>query len=424
MTGAVPPARFARLLACGLALALSQTVSFAQEAANTEPAVAPAAVVVAGPLTLQQCIDFGMTHQPALDAARASLAAAHSGYRGLNNIGVVGRIVAKDLPIRQQQACIGISIAEAALVQAEWETRYAVRRTFYAIQYARHQKSVLESALTKLKSATDKAVLLEKAGDPEFKVTKIDIDVLNLNGMLLKAKLAEADVGIQKAVAALREAMGVGPDYPLEVAVQPLPAIVESLDKESLIASAIANRAELMQANSAQRLTELEIAAQAKIRSSTARTFAAGSDIHAKPVPQGIANGEYRPGAIGLEMPTTLAGPKADRIARASDLSVRAAAVSEKAHNLVSLETEAAYLKWLEASTKVKSLKDAVATAARISESVSSRFETGRVSGEELLRSRTLEEQTRALYNEAFFQHALALAGLERVTAGAFRVPD
>lgn len=422
MTGIAPYGPFACLAACCLALALSPSLAPAQDAAA--PDAASAVVVSATPLSLNQCIELGMTHQPALDAARASLAAAHSGYRGLNNIGVVGRIIAKDLPIRQQQACIGIGIAEASLAQAEWETRYAVRRTFYAIQYARHQKTVLESALTKLKSATDKAVLLEKAGDPEFKVTKIDIDVLNLNGMLLKAKLAEATVGIQKAVAALREAMGVGPDYPLEVAVEPLPAIVESLDKETLIASAIANRGELVQANSAQSLTELEIAAQSKIRSSTARTFAAGSDIHAKPVPQGIANGEYRPGAIGIEMPTTLAGPKADRMARASDLSARAAAVSEKAQNLVSLETEVAYLKWLEASTKVRNLKDAVATAARISESVSSRFETGRVSGEELLRARTLEEQTRALYNEAFYQHALALAGLERVTAGAFRIPD
>ncbi|MBX9680909.1 MAG: TolC family protein [Gemmataceae bacterium] len=422
MTGIAPFGPFAPLAACCLALALSPALAHAQDAAA--PDAASPAIIAVTPLSLSQCIDLGMANQPALDAARASLAAAHSGYRGLNNIGVVGRIVAKDLPIRQQQACIGIGIAEASLIQAEWETRYAVRRTFYSVQYARHQKTVLESALTKLKSATDKAVLLEKAGDPEFKVTKIDIDVLNLNGMLLKSKLAEATVGIQKAVAALREAMGVGPDYPLEVAVEPLPAIVESLDKETLIASAIANRGELVQANSAQRLTELEIAAQSKIRSSAGRTFAAGSDIHAKPIPQGVANGEYRPGAIGIEMPTTLAGPKADRMARASDLSARAAAVSEKAHNLVSLETEVAYLKWLEASTKVRNLKDAVATAARISESVSSRFETGRVSGEELLRARTLEEQTKALYNEAFFQHALALAGLERVTAGAFRVPD
>lgn len=406
-----------------LAAAIGSAPAMGQEF-SAQPVSRPVLPAAPTALTLPQCLELGLTHQPALDAARASLAAAHSGSRALGNIGFVGRLVAKDLPIRRQQSCLGISIAEAGLAQAEWETRYAVRRTFYSVQYARQQKKVLDGAVAKLKFATEKAILLEKAGDPEFKITKIDIDVLQLNGMLLASKVAEADVGIQKAIAGLREAMGVGPDYPLQVADEPLPELVAGLDRQALIAMALANRPELVQAASAQQVTELEIVAQSKIRASQARTFASGTDLHAKPIPQGVANGEYRPGAVGLEMPVALAGPKADRIARASDLNARAAAVNEKANNLVALEAEAAYLKWLEAATKAKSLKDAVETAGRISSNVSNRFDTGKVTGEELLRARTLEEQTRALLNEAVYQHALALAGLERVTAGGYRVPE
>jgi hypothetical protein len=37
---------------------------------------------------------------------------------------------------------------------------------------------------------------------------------------------------------------------------------------------------------------------------------------------------------------------------------------------------------------------------------------------DELVRARTLEEQTLANYNEALYAHLLALAALERVTAG------
>ena len=67
-----------------------------------------------------------MSRQPALAAARASLAAAESGKRGLDSLGLFGNILAPDLHIRKQQACLGISINAAGLQQAEWETRYAV----------------------------------------------------------------------------------------------------------------------------------------------------------------------------------------------------------------------------------------------------------------------------------------------------------
>ena len=42
---------------------------------------------------------------------------------------------------------------------------------------------------------------------------------------------------------------------------------------------------------------------------------------------------------------------------------------------------------------------------------------------EDVLRARTLHEQVQSQYNEALYLHALALAGLERVTAGGFCPP-
>ena len=36
------------------------------------------------------------------------------------------------------------------------------------------------------------------------------------------------------------------------------------------------------------------------------------------------------------------------------------------------------------------------------------------------LRALTLEDQTQAQYNEALYHHALAVAALERITAGGF----
>src|SRR5206468_2291734 len=96
------------------------------------------------------------------------------------------------------------------------------------------------------------------------KVTQIDLDLFDVNIELLKVRQIEANVGVQKATAALREAIGIGPDYPLEIAPGALPAPVATLDRDGLIKLALANRGEIVQANSARSVTELEVAAQAR----------------------------------------------------------------------------------------------------------------------------------------------------------------
>ena len=367
---------------------------------------------------------MALGQQPALRAARSSLAAADSARRGLDTLGFAG-FFARDLPIRKQQACIGISIASSGLQQAEWETRYAVIRTFYSVQYAKQQRLVVDSVIEKLKLAHEKAARFVKAGDPTIKVTQIDVDTLALNLEFAKGKRVETEIGVQKALAGLREAIGINLDVPLEIPDVPLPELVQSFDKQSLISGALANRAEMAQAYAAAQVAELEICAQKKIVFiPTGRTFASGADIHAKPIPQGVSNGEYRPGAIGPEMPGMLAGNQQQRMQRASELAARAQAVVDKTHNLITLEVEAAYLKWMDAAERIKVYQKTPESAAKIAKTVSGRFDTGSVTGEELLRARTLEDYAKAQYNEALFNHAVALATIERATAGAYRMPS
>src|SRR5207249_4720114 len=81
--------------------------------------------VAAPTYTLADCIQIALSRQPAMNAARSSLAAAQTGYCALANLRVP-TFLAPDLPFRRQQACIGISIASAALDQTEHETIYAV----------------------------------------------------------------------------------------------------------------------------------------------------------------------------------------------------------------------------------------------------------------------------------------------------------
>jgi hypothetical protein len=61
-----------------------------------------------------------------------------------------------------------------------------------------------------------------------------------------------------------------------------------------------------------------------------------------------------------------------------------------------------------------------VARARAIADAVDARANLRKSFGEEVIRARTLQESVQSQYNEALYLHALALAGLERVTAGGF----
>jgi outer membrane protein TolC len=398
-----------------LTLALSAAVALGQEA--------PPAIVIEPPkvMALADCIHAGLEHQPSLTAARASLAAALDNRTALEDLRMAA-VLNHELPIRRKQAQLGVVIGQAGVEQAEWETTYAVTRNYYTALFARAQLRVASGLVEKLKTYREQAERLVKKGDPDVKLTTVDVDKLAVNIDLFQLRVLQASEGIERARAALREAMGLPLGCCFRIVEEDLPALEENLCLSVLVDMALARRGELVQAGSAAEVTALEVEAQEVAHGLTARTFAAVSDIHSRQIPQGVANKEYRPSAIGLDMPTTLAGHKRDRVQRAQDLSSRAAAVVEKTRNLIALEAEDAFFKWREAAGKLRVLKGTFAAAERALKSTEARWESGFVSGEDILRAKTLEAQVRAEFNDALYQHALALAALERITAGGYRI--
>ncbi len=416
-------------------------------AKHEEAAPLAASDVPPGPLTLDACIELGMTHQPSLDAARASLSAAQTGERALAKL-ILPRILAKDLGVRQQQACLGVTIASASLTQAEWETRYAITRNFFTVQYVHAQQIVIADVLKSLNASRARALKIYLSADTKTKITKLDIETLDVQLALVKNKKSQADNGLLKAIAALREAMGLGCDYPIQIAATGLPAEVYdykvwvddfddkgkkkknevtkykrlyNLDKQQLIASGLANRGEIVQANTVAQVVDLEVSAQNLIRGWQGRTFHQGADLHVQAGQPMTANGDYKPGWFVPEMPVMLAGRKRDRAARASDLAGRAAAVVDKTHSLVSLDVEAQYLKWLEAAEDIEDLSEVVKMATELPKKVQD-LDPLDFTANAVIQANITSVMVRSQLNDARHMHALALAGLERATAGAFRV--
>ncbi len=391
-------------------------------AAEPAPPPTPVLAAPAAPaLDLAACRQIAFEKQPTLTALRASLAAAGSRLEALEHLRLAA-LIQRDLPIRRKQAAVGVQINQAALTQAEWDTRHDVAFTYLTAVYAREQLAVADQGIADLTSLRE--LITEIINDPLGRkdLSQRNIDQVDVALLIVRGRREEAVGGVERALSALREAMGVGCDFKVNVADAKLPRFNPVVDKEQIVALAQARRGELLQAGGAARVTCFEIDAQKATFFPSAKTFASGSDLHATPVPLGSHDDPYKPGGISIEMPATLNGHRGDRVESARLLHDRAEAVVAKTHNLITLDAEQAYLRWLEASRKLTTYEEAATVAAKVSLELRTKFDPriAKITIDETSTAGILATQTRLLSNVARYQVLLALAALERVTAGGF----
>lgn len=383
-----------------------------------ESPAAPEAASAAVTLNLEECLYLALQQQPAVTAERASLAAAEDGRRALENLHVP-TIIVRELPVRRQQACLGVTAAAAGLDRAGRDTIYAVTRTYFTVLYARQQEQVARGVVERLSTVNQMAARMLKGGARE--VTSTDVDRTSVYTDLADVKRIQATKGVERALAALKEAIGLDPCCTLQVTGDRLPEPTARPNRQEILCWALARRGDLAQANIFAELTSLEIEAQSTSLNHKMETFAQGGDIHSSQVPQGIANSEYRPGAIPPEMPTTLVGSCSERVAHAQSLNGRAVAVADKVRRLIALEAENAYLQWDEATEQAATALRATTVAEKMADDLRKDFVGGqKVKVDDVMAAQVLAAQARSQYNEYLYHQILALADLQRVTAGAF----
>jgi outer membrane protein TolC len=407
----------------GLPLLLTLALCPAEaHAAGEAPAQAPPAAGTAPVprpvLSLAECLQLAFQRQPVLAARRASLAAAEDSARGLDNLRVP-TFLARDLPVRRKQAALGVTAAAVGLDQAERETAYAVTRTYFTAIYARDQEDVARGVVEHLSAVHGTVERLLKAGDRDIADTDVDRTTVYLE--LAETRRLQAAEGMERALAALKEAIGLEPGCCLDVPPGHLPEPNLRICCADVVAWALARRGDLVQATTFAEVTGLEVEAQGTSHRPRKDTFATGADIHALQVPQAFHDTEYRPGGELPEMPNTMVGSRSDRVQHAQSLNERAAAVADKTRNLIVLEAEDAFRRWEEASRKLEHTRKAIAGGDRLSENTRNQFTARlKVRLEEVITAQVLAAQARSQHNETLYQEILALADLERITAGAF----
>jgi outer membrane protein TolC len=153
-----------------------------------------------------------------------------------------------------------------------------------------------------------------------------------------------------------------------------------------------------------------------------AKTFAAYADLSPPPLTAEARPPDARQIVFGLELPPYLSGTRCGRVDRARAYQARADSVAEKVRNLVTLEAEEAYLKWVEESRKLTHFRQAAEQAEGAVELADKDFDQNKpsVTYDDVLAAVVLVTQLQARAAESMYQYALSLANLQRATGGAF----
>jgi outer membrane protein TolC len=371
-----------------------------------------------------------LQNQPALTAARTSLGLAQTRVESIHKLGGIATLVRKDLDIRKEQVQFGVQAAQAQLSVAAWETLYAVTRNYWTAVYAQEQLLLAEESLDPEKEGS-LPWLRNTMNDLYEQATRKDLREWSLKNIDVaiegvRARMIEAKVGMKRAVAAMREAMGVPHDYPIVIPKEArLPWIEISPCLADVVQAAQERRGEITQAMIFKEITGLEIQAQGKAHpwSMQGETFAASSDLHVQSVPNQIANGEYSPGAIGPEMPGKLAGYRSDRVTQATLYNDRACSVVEKTRQLMILQAEDAFWKFDRATEEVAAYRKALKVADQTKEQIANEFRPigplgARPNLDDIMGAGLKSATFRSALNQARYERLLALTYLERVTAG------
>jgi outer membrane protein TolC len=378
--------------------------------------------------TLGECIATALERQPTLRAVRSSQEATAAGIHALDNIGRLGQLIAKDLPVRKEQAQRGAVASAADVQKTHNEIVHDVTRLYYTVVYAHQVGQIAEDVVAQVELLTKIGRDVLNSPNPGT-MTKAKLDAMEIGLRDARVLLLTARQGERKAYSAMREIMGVqegGFRFLVKDKELPLMSPNVPLSEELVVELALCRRPELALAAAGADAFRLEVYAQSSVRfKKTVPTLASGSDIKAREVPATLRdlNLQYKPGAIIPEMPPQLIGNQADRVARAMAYSQRADAVFEKARNLVRLEAENAFYEYEFASKRVIEGKAKHEFGKDLMDRIRENVDNPKAERDQLVGGYVQAAKAQSDYVEGVWQYLLVLAHLERVTAGGVR-PD
>ena len=320
----------------------------------------------------------------------------------------------------RRAARLGIEAREAGIDVRRAQVAGEVYRYYYGILLAREMLDILRDASDKINLARDKVrTMLDEGSD---KVTTVDLVKIDVYSFELERKRIEAEKGIRLAFAALRWAIGVPHDTPIEVAdgrLRPVPEGIPSLD--TLEQYAFANRPELAQVHAgAEARHQQVIAAEAErwptpfVGAEFNYRVAPGRELLTdNPFVGDGYNGLGFKAAFGFQYSLDLSSREA-RIRRARVAYREMLRKQEWARASIALEVEKAYLESDEAERNSALGRLSRNQGRRWLIQTVERYDIGVASTRDLLEAYAAYLKSQSDYYQTLYSHYLAMAELYR----------
>jgi len=186
-------------------------------------------------LTLGECIAIAAGAAAVAQGGQGQHPPRRGGYRALTNFGTVGTIVSPDLEIRKQQAKRGLMATSAEYQKLHNEVVQDVTRLYYTAVYAKQQKELADNVVARMDFSSDRRGLPEEhersEGPGRVHHPQTAGDAERAPGGE-EAPIDPAKLGRQKALAGLREVMGVDDrTFPFRIKDDALPVMDSSTSR-------------------------------------------------------------------------------------------------------------------------------------------------------------------------------------------------
>jgi outer membrane protein TolC len=321
-----------------------------------------------------------------------------------------------------RRAEIGSRAAGLSVVRTRQLTEFHVSQAYYSILLVTEQAQIVQEGEDHAKAIERLSQSLLDAGDEA--VTSVDA----LRASTFRNLYGEQRAGFarlqERAYAALKLAMGFDQAVEMMIADRALTFTAVDLSNEQVVAAALTNRPEVIQARLGMNAANWQYrAARAELLPDVV-AFAGFGTIHDDAGFPNPNDSEEWSAGVGAQLPLFLGGRRTAQIRQAQHARAQARDQYDQARQFVSQEAQDAFLEYREMSERMAAAAGAAAAADRALEDLRDQFRNGLIPDdkvpkyfEDALTTRFLTVASWSRYYQAVYGYNLALARLRLATA-------
>jgi outer membrane protein TolC len=367
---------------------------------------------------------FRTARQEALNALPSSFTAEIFGQSLLFNQALLTQPVytGGKIRYRNQQAGLGVQAAGAGVAQSKQQTAFEVSRAYYGILVSRELVRVIDDSVGRFRAVERLTQNLLKEGDEN--VTTADVARVRALRVSAESQRVEFQRAVDLAQAALRQAMGLDPQAPVTPADERLETSGVALELPALIAQALRQRPELIQAELGVKNAVLEEKLAAAEFHPNVAAYGSLNTLSGKRTFPNPGQDEEWAAGISVDVPLFAGGRRLAERRKAGYQFQQAQETLQAARSLVTLEVQKAYLGYTEMAERIPLAEDAVREARAALKAYDEQFAGNLIAAKDLPKHFENLETTQLLLTVAevqYYQHLyayhLALAEIRRVAA-------